>query len=995
MILLKHCSLRTLVFSFFILFGFSAQGNNYKRLDLASGLPGNTIKCIYKDSKGLMWIATETGLCTYDGRSIQIIDQKDGLPHNVVWKITEDGQKNLWFSIYGYGVAKYNGKKFTFYDARHGLVNNWVRSLYYSKKHDCMVFGTEDGVSLYDGKRFKNFKKKTFGITGKFQVNYTTDYKNHILLATSYEHIYTLDFSGKDINNAKFRQFNEIKDLNYAALLEGENLYNLSFQNDLQVENLQTKRKTKLGRLFVAWDFVKGPGQEIYVACWNGNGPDGGVYNIKGIRVEDISTKYGLPTRQFWCLYFDKQASKLWAGTIDDGIYIIDVNPLAKHLKLTLPSGISPKVNTLCQVHNTLYLGGNGYVAKKINNREKVLTSKELILKIKQFLKNKRQSLELKKTLQRDAHFVCHSIKSESNGRIWAMTNFGLIQFDSHFQIHSIDFAYNTGGHFEFTPEKKVLLIQNYRFPYLKNGDSLERVLLKGIQTPLNASSIVKISNVIWITSHADGLFIYENGQFKKIDSSNYDNENNLTCLTSLGDNKIAIGAVNGKIFICSWVKHKFRLLQTYLPEKHLIGNTIFFIKPYKKYLIVGTNKGINILNKGKLIRFYNSEENITLANYLSPVFDLHQQNLLVPTNNGCLVINMNKLLEQKKVNSKLDFTSFKVNNQTQKLSGQLDLAFDQNNIEISFLSNNLQNPKKNRYRYKILGDKRSSWSPYTSESTIKFFGLSPGKYDLVVEGKNIGTGERLEAIHLPILIQFPFYEQAWFIIFVISLLALLVGLIYYLNIKRIRSQSEMKIRNAENKLFALQSQMKPHFLFNAINSIQNIIIDNNTEKTLTFVGKFSKLIRQTLHFSDQNSISIHSEINYLREYMDIEKLRFGNEIDYTFEIDKQINIQDVFIKPMLIQPIVENTFVHAFDSKSVEPQIEITFSIVGNYLLCTVKDNGNGVNQSGNPLNYSKGLKLVIERIQLIDSKITDPVRLAPNTPKGTTVTIQIPIVR
>jgi LytS/YehU family sensor histidine kinase len=295
----------------------------------------------------------------------------------------------------------------------------------------------------------------------------------------------------------------------------------------------------------------------------------------------------------------------------------------------------------------------------------------------------------------------------------------------------------------------------------------------------------------------------------------------------------------------------------------------------------------------------------------------------------------------------------------------------------------------------KACGDKRSSWSPYTSESTIKFFSLSPGKYDLVVEGKNIGTGERLEAIHLPILIQFPFYEQAWFIIFVISLLAILVGLIYNLNIKRIRSQSEMKIRNAENKLFALQSQMKPHFLFNAINSIQNIIIDNDTEKTLTFVGKFSKLIRQTLHFSDQNSISIHAEINYLREYMDIEKLRFGNEIDYTFEIDKQINIQDVFIKPMLIQPIVENTFVHAFDSKSVAPQIEITFSIVGNYLLCTVKDNGNGVNQSGNPLNYSKGLKLVIERIQLIDSKITDPVRLAPNTPKGTIVSIQIPIVR
>jgi hypothetical protein len=993
--LLEHCSLRTQVFSLFFLLSFFVQGKNYKRLDLARGLPGNTIKCIYKDSRGLMWIATETGLCTYNGKSIHVLNDKDGLPYSEIWKITEDGQKNIWLSVYGHGVAKFDGKKYTFYDKRHGLVNNWVRSLYYSKKHDCMVFGTEDGVSLYDGKRFKNFKKKTFGITGKFQVNFATDYKNHILIATSYEHLYALDFIGKEIQKAKFSQFNGVKDLNYAALLEGDNLYNLTFQNDLQVENLRTKRKTKLGRLFVAWDFVKGTSQQIYVACWNGNGPDGGVFEIKGKQVEDISTKYNLPTRQFWCLYFDKQTSKLWAGTIDDGIYIIDVNPIAKLLKLTLQSGISPKVNTLCQVQNSLYLGGNGYIAKKTHNTEKVLYSNELILKIKQFLKSKRLSQELKNTLQRDAHFVCHSIKSDSNGRIWAMTNFGLIQFDFHFQIHSIDFAYNTGGHFEFTPEKKVLLIQNYRFPYLKNGDSLEKLLLEGIQTPLNASFLVKISKSIWITSHADGLFVYDNGRLNKIDSSNYDNENNLTCLTSIGGNKIAIGAVNGKIFIFSWVKGKFRLLEKYLPEKHLIGNTIFFIKPYKHYLIVGTNKGINILNKGKLVRFYNSEENIILANYLSPEFDLHQQNLLIPTNNGCLVINMNKLLAQKQVNNELHFTSFMVNNQTHKLSGFLDLAFDQNNIEISFLSNNLHNPSKNRYRYKILGDKRAGWSAYSSETTIKFFGLSPGKYDLVVEGKNVGTGEQLKAIHLKIVVQRPYYEQAWFVILIINILTFLIILVYKLNVKRIRSQSEMKIRNAENRLFALQSQMKPHFLFNAINSIQNIVIDNQTEKALSYIGKFSKLIRQTLNLSDQNRVSLYDEINYLKAYMDIEKLRFGKEISYNFDMDEHINIQEVCIKPMLIQPIVENAFVHAFDSKSVNPQIEITFSIVDDYLFCIVKDNGNGISQSGNPLNFSKGLKLVIERIQLIDSKITDPVQITPNTPNGTIVSLQIPIVR
>jgi sensor histidine kinase YesM len=204
-----------------------------------------------------------------------------------------------------------------------------------------------------------------------------------------------------------------------------------------------------------------------------------------------------------------------------------------------------------------------------------------------------------------------------------------------------------------------------------------------------------------------------------------------------------------------------------------------------------------------------------------------------------------------------------------------------------------------------------------------------------------------------------------------------------------------MKIRVAENKLFSLQSQMKPHFLFNAINSIQNIVIDNNTEKALTYIGKFSKLIRQTLHFSDQNKVCLKDEISYLRSYMDIEKLRFGKDISYHFNIDERINIQETFIKPMLIQPIIENVFVHAFDSKTVDPQIQISFSIIDNYIICTVIDNGRGVSPTFDPIHRSKGLKLVIERIQLIDSSLVDPVHFTQNIPKGTSVSIQIPIVR
>ena len=97
----------------------------------------------------------------------------------------------------------------------------------------------------------------------------------------------------------------------------------------------------------------------------------------------------------------------------------------------------------------------------------------------------------------------------------------------------------------------------------------------------------------------------------------------------------------------------------------------------------------------------------------------------------------------------------------------------------------------------------------------------------------------------------------------------------------------------------------------------------------------------------------------------------------------------------MLIQPIIENAFVHAFDSRSVNPRIDIEFILTADYLQCTVKDNGNGFVPKTNPLQKSKGLQLVIDRIQLIDKDLINPLRFSPNHPKGTIVQIQIPIVR
>jgi ligand-binding sensor domain-containing protein len=148
-----------------------------KNITINDGLPSNSIKCFFKDSRGFMWIGTEAGLCCYDGSSYKTYNETNGLKYSEVWSIAEDNNNNLWLSIYGNGLAKFDGEKFTYFSKKDGLINNCIRKIFYSNKHNCLILGTENGLSLFDGEHFKSFVKKSainhFQVVGIGAVSYT------------------------------------------------------------------------------------------------------------------------------------------------------------------------------------------------------------------------------------------------------------------------------------------------------------------------------------------------------------------------------------------------------------------------------------------------------------------------------------------------------------------------------------------------------------------------------------------------------------------------------------------------------------------------------------------------------------------------------------------------------------------------------------------------------------------------------------------------------
>jgi LytS/YehU family sensor histidine kinase len=141
------------------------------------------------------------------------------------------------------------------------------------------------------------------------------------------------------------------------------------------------------------------------------------------------------------------------------------------------------------------------------------------------------------------------------------------------------------------------------------------------------------------------------------------------------------------------------------------------------------------------------------------------------------------------------------------------------------------------------------------------------------------------------------------------------------------------------SRLTAIQSQMNPHFIFNALNSIQDLVLQGDIDNSYTFITKFANLVRRTLNYSDKDFIEFEQEIELLRLYLSLEKLRFKHDFEYTLETGE---IDDVQIPPMLIQPFIENALIHGLIHREGPKRLRISFAL-GETLACTIEDNGVG----------------------------------------------------
>ncbi|MBL7838629.1 MAG: histidine kinase [Cyclobacteriaceae bacterium] len=222
---------------------------------------------------------------------------------------------------------------------------------------------------------------------------------------------------------------------------------------------------------------------------------------------------------------------------------------------------------------------------------------------------------------------------------------------------------------------------------------------------------------------------------------------------------------------------------------------------------------------------------------------------------------------------------------------------------------------------------------------------------------------------------------------------ALLMALILFLYFRQRALNQKQRALAIENRF--LRFQLDPHFLSNALVSIQRFMLDNDAPRASQYLAKFSKLMRQLLEYSRQDLISIEEEIDLLRNYLDIQKLRMKERFNYRIEVDPSLSVTDSRIPPMLAQPFVENALEHGIGDRD-NGNIVISFSAQGDQLLLTIEDDGAGILLSQNPNHKSLSTTIIHERIAVLNQSAKQPIRLQIGpcaTGSGTRVTLTLPI--
>lgn len=298
-------------------------------------------------------------------------------------------------------------------------------------------------------------------------------------------------------------------------------------------------------------------------------------------------------------------------------------------------------------------------------------------------------------------------------------------------------------------------------------------------------------------------------------------------------------------------------------------------------------------------------------------------------------------------------------------------LAHDENNIGIEFLGICFRRMGNVRYRYRLIGWERDSTWKETSDRSLQFLSLPPGEYRFEVTAANEDGVWNPDPAWVEIHIAPHFTETLWFGFAVLALLLISAGGVAWKIVAYQQKRFALDAQMRELRQKALAANMNPHFIFNSLSSIQDYINQHNPFEANEYLVRFSRLIRLNMESVRKSLVPVSEELERLELYLALEKLRFGERMEYRIEIDDRIDPDEIFVPTMLIQPYVENAIWHGILPLQRKGSVVVDVAYRGESTFALrILDNGVGIHHAepDSSLKWtSMSMQLNRERLDLL----------------------------
>jgi ligand-binding sensor domain-containing protein/two-component sensor histidine kinase len=954
------------------------QSPSFYHYNTSDGLASSTVYNAFQDKKGFIWFGTLNGLNRFDGKKFITYRMNDGLNSNSITCITENEKGELFISNHQKGINRFRNGKFE--NLRNTIGGERINLTYLLENKGILYgFETYGAISIIEKSDDYNLRRHPLVV--------------YRLMKTEEKKIFALTSNGiyrLDNKNLEKLRIDGLPDGNiYSSALKNDGSYfaggnGIIYQikNDRMVGSYSVNlfEENIVFNLIVdshrnIWFSIKGKG--FYVI------PSGSK------KIINLGIKLGLENTQINSMMEDNEGN-IWAATYGKGVYC------------------------LTNLYIQSYTENDGLINNHINSIQKSESGKIIIGTINGI------------SILKDGIIV--PLKYSSGNIITGYIN-NIVDSKNYFTV-------------SLTSQKAQSTFVNYgdlRFRITRSQSFCEKS--DGLFLFGSIDNNIIVEKKFSYQKYSKWIYVFGDSNYaNRINYLFEDSKKNIWAATNLGLCKLSYGkdditkwkkiffpndpVLNSKItFIYEdkennlWFAGSNGIAQYKLVDNSIMSYTNILgydmsgstsiVRDNINRIWIGNMRGVYLYD-GKSIKHIDSQSGLTSSEVLSLCYDDKLNRLNIGTSDGMCELNISMFDNYNTSPPKIFVNKVVSGDSTYTDYSSLEFDRDKNNVSIDLSAINYSSPGTLIYKYKL----NEKWYE-TNNNVLNFSSLQNGKYDLQIAARTQNSGWS-NPYHLSFVIKPGFTETIWFkagfflLVFSIALFVLLWRLKQ--KTKRISEQLELNERINSLRHEALSAMMNPHFIFNALSSVQYLINHQRNEEANNYIAMMAKLIRKNLDTAGSGFILLSEEISRLKLYLDLEKLRFQEKFSYTIIIGSDVSIDSTMIPNMIIQPFVENSLWHGIINSGKKGRLTISFlhedieidSLISKSLLIKVTDNGIGIKEAlknKKEDHISKGIQIIEERLRLLSTKLELPKPIIledlserNNNSHGTEVIISLP---